>query len=122
MSGKLRFRVRRPLENHQLLLLSHRQCPQQHGIYKTENCGVGSDAEGQGEHGDSGEAGGFAQHARSEAQILPQSLYIEFPGRGADYFLCDFQTPSLQPYGAKRILPAHPLLHLFLGRHLQEAV
>jgi hypothetical protein len=28
---------------------------------------------------------------------------------------------TYQAHGAKGILTAHPLLHLFLGRHLQEA-
>jgi len=31
-------------------------------------------------------------------------------------------TRRRPPSGAKRILATHPLLHLFFGRHLQEAV
>ncbi len=39
----------------------------------------------------------------------------------ADDFLRNFRTPPLQAHGSKRILAAHPLLHLFFGCHLQEA-
>ena len=40
----------------------------------------------------------------------------------ADDFLGNFEGPLLQMHGAKRILAAHPQLHLFFDRHLQEAV
>src|SRR5919108_583575 len=43
---------------------------QQNGVDEGEHCRGGADAEREREHGDGGEAGRFAQHAQTEAQIF----------------------------------------------------
>ncbi|PYX49872.1 MAG: hypothetical protein DMG76_36170 [Acidobacteria bacterium] len=80
-----------------------------------------ADAEGERQDCDGSEAGGLAEHASSEAQILPTGRHKRFPAGRAHDFLRDFEAPSLQAYCPKRILAAHPLRHLFLSRHVQKA-
>jgi len=72
------------------------------------------------DHSHGGKAWTPAQHARAEAQILPQRLDKRFPADRADDFLRNFGASSLQTHSSKRILAAHTLLHLFFGCHIQE--
>ena len=55
---------------------------EQDGIHKTENRGVGADAERQSQHGDGGEAGRFAQLKAAEGRKLAGQIanLIEPPG------------------------------------------
>src|SRR6266446_443050 len=50
------------------------QRPKKHGINQGENGGIRAHAESDREHNNSSEAGVFAEHARTEAQVLPQNL------------------------------------------------
>ena len=56
----------------QLLRVFHRQHLQQHRVDKTEDCGIGADAERQGEHCHRGEAGALCEQAGSIDEILTQ--------------------------------------------------
>src|SRR6202043_3742 len=80
-----------------------RECSQEYGIDNTENSGARADAESECDHSHSGKSRALAQHACAEAQILPQRLHKRFPAGRADDFLRNFEIPSLQAYGAKRI-------------------
>ena len=95
---------------------------QDYGIDNTENGGTRADAESKCGHRHGGKARTLTQHTGSEAQILPQRLDKRFPAGTADNFLRNFEIPPLQAHGAKCILAAHALLHLFFGCHLQKAV
>jgi hypothetical protein len=53
-------------------------------------------------------------------RLFPSCLHKRFPAGGADDFLRNFETSSLQTHSSKRVLAAHTLLHLFFGCHLQE--
>ena len=99
-----------------------RERSQQDSVDQAEDSGVRADAEGKGEDGDGGEPRRLAQHANGKAQILPAGFHKRFPAGGADLFPRNVHPAALQAHGAKRILTAHALLHLFLGCHLQEAV
>src|SRR5205823_14859875 len=72
----LEFRVctGAPVEDNELLRIFHWYGSQEHGVDEAEDRGVGADAEGEGEHGDGGEAGGLAKHAQSVTQVLNEIL------------------------------------------------
>src|SRR5436309_12574088 len=99
-----------------------RHCAKHQRIYEAEDCSVRADAKGKSQNSNTSEAGRLTQRAETEAQILPARLHERFPAGSPDDFLRNFETSLLQMHGAKRILATHPLLHLFFGRHLQEAV
>src|SRR5215469_9974955 len=63
-----------PLEHHQMLGIVYGQRSQQDGIHQAEDGRVGADAESEGEHGNASEAGRFAEHAESEAEVLQQGV------------------------------------------------
>ena len=109
-------------EDHQLLGIAHRQLSQEQLVREAEDGGVGADAEGQSEHRDDGEAGRLAQHADSEAQILPAGFQERFPAGGADFFLGNVRAATFQAHGAESLFAAQALLQLFLGRHFEETV
>ena len=73
---------RAPLEHHKPLWIADRQGAKKCRVDEAEDGGVGADAEGKGEDGDGGEARGFAQHAKGEAQILEQCVE---EGQGAGF-------------------------------------
>src|ERR1700683_891891 len=70
----LEFRVctGAPVEDNQLLRISHWYGAQEHGVDEAEDGRVGADAEGDGEDGDCSEARRFAQRAEGEANVLQQ--------------------------------------------------
>src|SRR6266480_602423 len=90
------------------------------GVNNAEDGHIGRNPESRCQHRDDGESWRFAQNARCEAQILPTRRHKRFPAGRTDNFLCNFETPPLQADGAKRILAAHPMLHLFLSCHFEE--
>ena len=47
---------------------------QQRAIHDGEDGGVSADAEGESEHGDGGEAGGFTEQAKGEAEVLKKRV------------------------------------------------
>ena len=55
--------------DHELLGMRVRKRLEHHTVHNAEDRGVGADAEGEGQDGDGGEAGRFAQHAEGEATI-----------------------------------------------------
>ena len=59
-------------QDDELLRVCVTQRAQQHGAHDGEECGVGADAERDGEHDGRGEAGTFGDHSRGEAKVLPQ--------------------------------------------------
>src|SRR6266566_1870747 len=60
--------------HHQTIGSGIGQRPKKHGINHGENGGVRAHAESDGEHDNGGKAGVFAEHARTEAQVLPQNF------------------------------------------------
>ena len=52
----------------------HRKQLQEHLIQEAEDCSVGTNAERQRKDSDGGEAGGFAQHAEGEAEVLAEVI------------------------------------------------
>ena len=54
-----------------------RQGAQRDGIEEGENGRIHADAEGQGEHGDQREAGGFAKQAKAVAKVLQEHGHPE---------------------------------------------
>src|SRR6267142_2414938 len=98
--------------------IAHWHSTKHQGIYEAEDCGVRADAKGKSQNSNTSEAGRLAQRAEAEAQILQQRLDKRFPSGRADDPPRNFETPLLQAHGAKRILAAHALLHLFFGCHL----
>src|SRR6266478_2292348 len=113
-------RIHHRQHNHIRRIFNRRLAEKEAACYG-ENCRVQSDSQSQRENYGGSKSWILAQHASSEAQILPQRLDKRFLAGRADDFLCNFETPPLQAHGAKRILAAHSLLHLFLGCHLEEA-
>ena len=109
------------LTSHNSVWIAIRQRYQKHGVHYAENCRISADAEGKREQDDRSEAGGLAEHADGEAQILPQCFYKKFSAGRANDFLGNFETSALQAHRAKRILAAPPLSSFF-GCHPQEAV
>lgn len=69
-------------EEPQFFGLLHGQRPQQHGIYDTEDGGVGGDAEREHEERDEREAGAAAETAECVDHILPNR--VEHGGNSID--------------------------------------
>ena len=61
--------MRGPLEDNQLLWITHRQRTKKGSVDETENSGVGADAEGQGKNRGGGEGWRFMELAEGEATI-----------------------------------------------------
>ena len=74
--------LRRFPENNQLLRIRVRQRTKQDSVDNREDRSVGAYSESEGEDGDGGEAGIFAEHAGAVAQILEERIE---PGAGADF-------------------------------------
>ena len=108
-------------EHGNLFRILHGQSAEKERIDHAEDGSVCADAESERQDCDGSEAGGLAEHASSEAQILPTGRHKRFPAGRAHDFLRDFEAPSLQAYCPKRILAAHPLRHLFVGGHIEKA-
>jgi len=92
------------------------------GVQQAEDGGVRADAEGQWNHSNSGKSGISAQRTQAEAHILPEGFHKRFPAGGADDFLRSFQVAAFQAHGPKRLLTAHPLVHLFFDSYPPEAM
>src|ERR1700746_2171446 len=90
-----------------------RQRPQERGVHYSEDGAVDAKAESECEKSDDGKAWTFAEYTHSVAQVSPARLHKRFPAGRADRFLCNLKIPPLQADGAKGVLAAHPLLHLF---------
>ena len=67
--------------------VSHRESTQHQAIRHGEDRGVRADAEGEGEDGDGGEAGRFAQHASQSASLEAGIRRKCVPWDFADFFL-----------------------------------
>jgi len=65
------------------------EVPEDHGIDQGENCGVGTDSEGEGDHAECGEAGRLAQAAEGVAEIVQQS------GHGSECRVERYEKQSL---------------------------
>jgi len=63
------------LENYEVLRIAHGQRAQHDGVDQAEDCGIGSDAEGERNDCEGGKAGTLAQHAQAVADILKQTLH-----------------------------------------------
>src|SRR5690348_5535804 len=70
------------IQHDQLIRLIYGKSPQQQCIDEAKDCGVGADAESEGENRDRREAWGFAQHTQREAnvarEIVPEEPAAEF--------------------------------------------
>src|SRR5712691_4396319 len=114
-------RIHHRQHNHIRRIFNRRLAEKEAACYG-ENCRVQSDSQSQRENYGGSKSWMLAQHASSEAQILPQRLDKRFPARRTDDLLRNFEASSLQSHSAKRILAAHAPLYLLFGRHLQEAI
>src|SRR6185437_1592597 len=98
--GKGRERVwlfQRHLEQqHELIGIRIGKGSQKHGIHDAENGGVGADAESEREHGDGGEAGGFAEHAQGVAEVLRQIVNIVCAAHVAAFLFELFDAAEVQ--------------------------
>src|SRR5215470_8007787 len=108
-----------PLKHHKLLRIPDRQRAKESRVNQAKDGGVGADAEGEGKHGDGGEAGRFAEHAEGEAQILQKRV-----GEGqAAAFAIDlaslFEAAEVEKRLTAGLLPVHALREVALDGHLQ---
>src|SRR5690348_5965718 len=83
--------------------------PNEQALNPTENRRIRTDAEGECENGDDGEARGFAQHAEAEAQVLEQILKPADAARVATFLLGLFDAAEFDESGAASFLQAHAL-------------
>src|SRR5262249_52652843 len=113
--------IRRP-EIHNALRVWIGQRAYQDGIDQAENRSGGADAESESEDCDGSEARRFAEHTEGEAQVLPAGFHEGFPAGRANLFLRSVEAAALEANGAKRLLAAYALFHLFFGGHFEEAV
>jgi len=84
-----------------------------------ENRRVRADAEGEGKHGDGGEAGGFAQHAQTVAQILYEVLNPVYFARVAAFL---FGLRGAAPVLASSLLRRIPRFFVPGGRATRRPV
>ncbi|MCX6952010.1 MAG: hypothetical protein NTV51_07570 [Verrucomicrobia bacterium] len=70
-----------PVEDDEFLRGPDWQHFEQDGLHQAEDGGVGPDAEGEGEDGDGGEAGGFRELAEGELEIGKHGATENSPGR-----------------------------------------
>jgi hypothetical protein len=75
---------------------------EQRGVNGGENRRVRADAEGEGKHGDGGEAGGFAQHAQTVAQILYEVLSPVYFARVAAFLFGLLGPAQVESRAARR--------------------
>jgi hypothetical protein len=92
---------------------------EQRGVNGGENRRVRADAEGEGKHGDGGEAGGFAQHAQSVAQILYEVLNPVYFARVAAFLFGLLGPAQVESRAAPRLFLRHPFCDVFLGFSFQ---
>src|ERR1700732_2463462 len=74
-------------EEYELLGMGDGQGAEEDGVEQGEDGGVGSDAEGEREQGDGGEAGALEQAADAEANVLKEVVEGGFPAGGPDLVL-----------------------------------
>ena len=70
-TGTVLVRIRK---NDQLLRMRNGERAQQDRVEDTENGGIGTDPQSKSEDGDQGETCVFCEHARGEANVLPDGL------------------------------------------------
>jgi hypothetical protein len=85
--GGLIVRVVAFRDGYEVLGLRIRERTEEDGVDDTENGGVGADAEGEGENGDGGESGIFAEYAEGKADVAGESFEEEAGALFANVFL-----------------------------------
>ncbi len=91
------------------------------GFHHRKDGGVGADAEGERDDGDDREAGGFAEHASTVADVLPERFDRALPPHVADPLLHRLRAAHFDARGAHRLFPAHSRAHLRFGHRIEVA-
>src|SRR6185312_1338515 len=71
----------------QLLGVGIRQRTQQNSIHQAEDRGVSTDADGDGQNGQTGKGGRFANHSQAVMHVAKQCLHSKLPTHRADLML-----------------------------------
>jgi hypothetical protein len=74
------------------------------GIHQAKDGGVGTDAEREGENGDGGEGGGFAEGAGAEAEILEEGFEESDAAGVATFFFGAFEASEFELGAAERFV------------------
>ena len=107
------------LDADELVRLRVRQRVQQCRIDDAENRRCRSDAQGNRQHSDGGEAGRLAQHAQTVADVLPEVLAPQPPPRFVKPFLGAQDIAKRAPRRSLRLFFTHPRLPQALDLVLQ---
>ncbi len=97
------------------------QGAQQQLIDQPKNRGVGSDAQGEGEHGHGSEAGAFAQLSRAVAKVLPERFQHRQAALIAVSLLRGLDSSQFDHGLAARLLGCHAQAEIVLDVHLKMA-
>src|SRR6185437_11571915 len=99
---------------HQFLRTCHGKEPEHDSIDQAEDGGVRTDAQGQGENRNHGEAAILAENSHGVAKILPDGFHRGFPARRANLFLDCRHAAHLHARRSHGFVTAHSGAHLVL--------
>src|SRR5262245_31018214 len=96
-----------------------RQRAKEKHVHDAEDRRIGPDAQAEREHGHQSETGGFQQHSRAEAQVLPEVFYPSQPALISICLLHLRHSTETEPRRSLCFFQAHPLLQIVLNLHLE---